>query len=362
MKKIAFLLLMLFTFYWAGMYHSLPLMALCLAELLLFVVLLILPRVLRSRLSVAFPKQKETALANTETICRVAVRNKGKLPVGRIRLRLRVWYAQDTKGVEKKLYGGAACGENLLEFALCPAYCGLLQVRIDRLRAYDYLSLFSSAKRIKEDMLIAICPGEQALRITLANSGRDQSGVLEEQTVSQPGDTFNEIRQIREYRAGDSARHIHRNLSARTDRLWIKEYEKDMDLQSDILLDLTGLSEASTPEKSAFYQLLSALVLGLLRETAVVRVHWDAPGRAKKTHANIATEEQCRELLLALYQAELAQGEELLASPEEDGAEDLGNCTVRLTAGLSLFAGDALLHRFSAKTLEQELREKVFVI
>lgn len=360
MKKVIFFLLMLFTFYWAGMYHSLPLLALCLAEFLLFVILLILPRVLRRRVSIAFPKRKGTAPANVETVCRVTVHNKGKLPVGRIGLRLRVWYEQDSKGVEKKIYGGAACGESELEFVLCPAYCGLLQVRIDRLRVYDYLSLFSSAKKIKEDMSLAIFPGEQALRITFARFGWEQSDTPEEQTVSRPGDSYNEIRQIREYRMGDPGRHIHRNLSAKTDQLWVKEYERDTDLQSDILLDLAGLSDASTPTKSAFYQLLSALVLGLLKEMTMVRLHWDAVDGENSVQMNVANEEQCRELLLSLYQAEFSQDTEPAEPSERE--EVIGESVFKLTAELSLFAGDTLLHRFSAETLEREIQEKVFVI
>ena len=360
MKKVAFFLLMLFTFYWAGVYHSLSLMVLCLAELLLFVVLLILPRLLRPRLSIAFPKQNETALAGAETLCCVAVRNKGKLPVSRIRLRLRVWYAQDTKGVEKKLYGGAPCGENILEFSIFPAYCGLLQVRIDRLRAYDYLSLFSSAKRCKEEMLVAVFPDVLALRIQISDFEGERDGTAVEQTVSHPGDTFNEIRQIREYRVGDPGRHIHRNLSARTDKLWIKEYEKDMNQQSDVLLDLKGFSDRTVPEKSAFYRLLSALVLGLLRETPAVRVHWNVPGGENRMSTSIVTEEQCREFLLALYQMDGAQEGEPTAASEK--AEGLGGNVFRLTADLSLFAGDTLLHRFSAEMLEQEMQEKFFTV
>ena len=76
--------------------------------------------------------------------------------------------------------------------------------------------------------------------------------------------------------------------------------------------------------------------------------------------AKIAKEEQCRELLLLLYRSELA--EEGSAANSDDGAEDLGKNVLRLTAGLSLFAGDTLLHRFSAEMLERELQEKVFLI
>lgn len=360
MKKLIFFLLIGFTFYWAGMYHSLSLMVLCAAEFLLLVVLCILPRLFRNRLTVCFPEQRATTIAGVDTVCRVSLHNRGRLPVNRVGLRLRVWYLQDSKGVEKKIYGGAVHGDSLLEFQISPAYCGLIQIRIDRLRAFDYLSLFSSSKRIKEEMRLAVFPGEQAIRINIASFGWDQSGMEEERTISRPGDSFQEIRQIREYRFGDSNRHIHWNQSAKTDQVWIKEYEKDMDLRTDVLLDLSGLSCASS-EKSAFYRLLSALVLGLLRETAAVRVHWSLGGELEMASVNVSNENECRNMLLLLYQTEFAQnGDAKQDAPEQTSFSK--TYAFRLTADLSLFAGGQLVHRFSAETLEQELREKEFVI
>lgn len=358
MKKAAFFILVLFTYYWAAMYRSMQLMVLCVAELLLLVILLVLPRVFRRRLSAHFLKHTECTGRNAMTSCRIVVQNRGRLPVSRVRLRLRLRYTREKKGVKsvkKKLYGGGERGESVLAFQFCPAYCGLVQVQMDRLRAYDYLSLFSAGKRLKEEMMLAVFPGEQAMHISIASFGGSDDFAPMEQPVSRPGDSFHEIRQIREYRSGDSKRHIHWNQSAKTDQLWIKEYERDMDFQSDILIDMRGSSAKDASAWSAFYRLLSALVLGLLRDSSSVRVYWQPEVGEELSYADVADADQCRDLLLALYQTEFAQS-------GEPNPTTFGRCALRLTGDLSLFNGNTLLHRFTAEGLERELQETGFTI
>lgn len=355
MKKAAFFILVLFTYYWAAMYRSMQLMVLCVAELLLLVILLVLPRVFRRRLSAHFLKHTESAGRNAAAACRIVVQNRGRLPVSRIRLRMRLRYTREKKSVKKKLYGGGERGESVLAFPICPAHCGLLQVRMDRLRAYDYLSLFSAGKRLKEEMKLAVFPGEQALQISIASFGGSDDLAPMEQPVSRPGDSFHEIRQIREYRIGDSKRHIHWNQSAKTDQMWIKEYERDMDFQSDVLIDMAGFSSDDASEWSAFYRLLSALVLGLLKDSASVRVYWQPDGGEEPAYADVADADQCRDLLLALYQTEFA-------GSGEPGSAAFGRCALRLTGDLSLFKGDTLLRKFSVEGLERELQETGFTI
>lgn len=364
MKKLAFLALVLFTCYWASMYRSLPLMALCVAEFLLLVVLLVLPRIFRAHLTARFVNQSQSTMDGVEAICRISVRNSGRLPVSRVGLRLRVRYDaryKKSKKVKKKLYGGGTRGETLLEFHVRPVYCGLVQVRMDRLRAFDYLTLFSSRKRLKEEMKIAVFPREQALRIAFNSTDWEDDRSLEEQTFSRSGDSLHEIRQIREYRIGDSNRHIHWNQSAKTDQMWIKEYEKELDFQADVLLDPTGFSRKSAgkvQEWSAFYKLLSALILGLLQEAAAVRVHWCPKGGSDYISTEISGAEQCRNMLLQLYQTGFAQGGHTAFAQSALS----GSYCFRLTAGLTLYAENTLLYQFSAKDLEQELQEKSFTI
>ena len=357
MKKAAFFLLMLVTWYLAGMYRSRPLMTLCVAELALLVMLFALSRYFRARLSAHFPKRSESTEVGRDTICRVSVVNSGRLPVSRVALRLRVGYQNAGKSTKRRLYGGGKRGESDWDVQIRFPHCGLARVRMDALRAFDYLVLFSASKALSEEMTVAVFPGEQALTVTVSEFSRRESRLSGEQTVSRSGDAYHEIRQIREYRAGDSSRHIHWNQSARTDELWIREYEKETDSTADVFADMTGSADAPQERLSAFYKLLSALILGLLKETAAVRVHWYASqGLICKS---VRGADECRDMLLALYQTDFTG-----VRADRPDAKDapIPAYDFRLTTALALFAGDALLYQFSWDALEREIEEKVFTI
>ncbi len=67
--------------------------------------------------------------------------------------------------------------------------------KMEQLKVYDYLALFSASRKIRQELTVAAFPNSQPMRM--------------------------------EYRPEDSWRHIHWNQSARTGRLWIKEYEEE---------------------------------------------------------------------------------------------------------------------------------------
>ena len=341
---------MLLTYYLAGMYRSLPLMTLAVAQLLLAVVLFALSRYFRGRLTVRFPTRSGATEVGMTTNFRVVIQSGGRLPVSRIGLRLCVGYRDSPESTEELFYSGER-GKNELELQTRFPYCGLANVQLDEIRAFDYLSLFSSAKVLFEEMEIAVFPGDASLSITASDFGLNGNLLTREQTVNRPGDAFHEIRQIREYRTGDPNRRIHWNLSAKTDKLWIKEYQRETDPTVELYLDMTGAFYAAQEEYSAFYTLLSALVLGLLKEAAAVKVHW-YKGKDHVTKS-VCDAGECRELLLALYQTDF--DEETLTVPSvKEGFQ--------LTLSLSLWQGEQLIYQFSPDTLEREIKEKTFIL
>ena len=357
MKKVAYFVLMLVTWYLAGMYRSRPLMALCAAELTLLVLLFALSRYFRAKLSARFPKRSESAEAGRETVCRITVVNGGRLPVGRTALRLRVGYQNDRKSTRRRLYGSGERGESDWDVQFRFPYCGLARVRLDALRAFDYLTLFSVSKALSEEMTVAVFPGDQALVFNGLAFSQRESRLSGEQTVSRPGDGQHEIRQLREYRVGDPSRHIHWNQSAKMDELWIREYEKENDATAKIFADLTGSAGAPQAALSAFYTLLSALIMGLLKETAAVRAYWQT--EQGLTCKSVRGAVECRDLLLTLYQTDFTDAG---ADYPDTQTAPLPAYDFRLTVSLALFAGDTLLYQFSPNELEQEIKEKVFTI
>ena len=351
MSKFAFIALALLTYYLAGMYLSLPLMIMSIAELMMLPFLFVLPRYLRKNVTAEFLKQSEAALERSKSKCGIVIRNKGRLPANRCQLRFRFRYFTEVRRKTVKLYCGADKGDSKSELSVQAEYCGLVQVKLDRIRVYDYLGLFSAKKTLDMAMELAVFPGEQSLQIIISESLYGAEG-LSEYTVNRPGEYNDEIRQIREYQMGDSHRRIHWNQSARTDKLWIKEYERETDTRAEVLL--TAVGELSAERMGLFYKLLSAVVLGLLESTAAVNVCWYDGGKKSYVRTEVTDSGQCRDMLLILYRAELISG--------ADNGGNMPEHFLRVTADLELYRENSLIYRFSADQLDRELQEIIITL
>ena len=99
--------------------------------------------------------------------------------------------------------------------------------KMEQLKVYDYLALFSASRKICQELTVAAFPNSQPMRMEYPEALWRADTDSREQVVNGRGDGTGEIRQLREYRPEDSWRHIHWNQSARTGRLWIKEYEEE---------------------------------------------------------------------------------------------------------------------------------------
>ena len=99
--------------------------------------------------------------------------------------------------------------------------------KMEQLKVYDYLVLFSASRKICQELTVAAFPNSQPMRMEYPEALWRADTDSREQVVNGRGDGTGEIRQLREYRPEDSWRHIHWNQSARTGRLWIKEYEEE---------------------------------------------------------------------------------------------------------------------------------------
>lgn len=348
MKRLFFCIWLLLTFYLAGMYRSLPLLTLCGTELALAVVLLILPRYFVRRLTLTFQKANDFAEVQADIPCGLLAVYSGRLPPTRFTARLEARYPAARQRTVCRLHGGAAQGAEQHHVHLRFPYCGLVELQITRVRVYDYLSLFSARKKAAEKMRVFVLPGAQALRFAHTAFDGSNGQAAETQSVDKNGSAQQEIRQLREYRVGDTSRHIHWNMSARTGGLWIKEFAQETDSRAQIFLKLNGYAAASVQRRSSFYTLLSALVLGLLENTVSVQVCWyDTTGFCTQEVTNA---EDCHRLLCALY----------CLSPAQTAGEAPPEQCFRLDLQLALFWGETPLHAFSEKTLAQDIAESIF--
>lgn len=293
MMKFVFLALLFFIYYIAGMYESPALMVLFLTQFLLLVSMLPLARYLNRRLSVCFSETFIRAEKDRPYTWRLKADNRGKLPVGRFALRI-------SDGRKKRrVYASAAPGESILAFEDTREHCGIFTIRADRLKVYDYLSLFSGKQRLHDEMRVAVFPVRYAMRLENADSFGSADSHL--QSPYRAGSVSGEIRQIREYRDGDRIRYIHWNQTARTGEPWVKEYEEEQNGQYSLYLERRA---GQTPAAFAAYcTLLDALLSALLAAAGPVRVLWREAQYPGIRDFYVRDGEQCRELLYLLYQA-----------------------------------------------------------
>ena len=150
MRRFFFLLLILLTYYLAGMYRSLPLLILCAAEFLTVIFSFLLTRYFRRKIAASFQKKTDTARAGETAVCSLVVTSASRLPVGRCVLTVEVGFPrrrESGKG-KRRLESRAEFGENPSFFRISVPHCGIVRIRLTRIRVYDYFFLFS---REKED-------------------------------------------------------------------------------------------------------------------------------------------------------------------------------------------------------------------
>ena len=390
MKRAAFLLFVILSFYIAGLYRYPPLLVLSAAALLSLPLLFFLPRHLKRRLLVEQVRKSETARKEEELVCELRVRNTGRLPVSRFGLRVSAWYG-DGQAVRKVsgadgamrpqkyrmvLYGGCDSGESVLRFSILAGHCGLMRISLDRLRVYDYFSLFSAGEKLQEEMTAAVFPAPTELRLVFssAEAGREEPETVSACAVS--GDSRDEVRQLREYRPGDLGRDIHWNQSARMDALWVREYERETEKTAEIYLfpgrpgqgkrrfRKKQREEARLNRLDDFYLLLSALIHGLLKQEIRVRVYWQRKKNGQMYQNGreggflIRNPEDLRQLLLFLYKEGFPFVDET-AGELPGKAMGEGFC---LNPDLELYWNGRLIHQFSRQRLEREVEEMVFVL
>ena len=355
MKKGLYLLLLLVTLAVGSVYQINLLMALAIGEILLWICLALVSWRCRRHLKLGFEKRVAVVLRQEKAPCTLRAENTGRTAILRFRARLRYGYPWEKKPKKLLVYGALEGREVQLSRVELPAVsCGLLHLTLDRVRVYDWLGLTSSSfSKQKAEAWLAVLPPFQEVPVDLSyRSAGDSAALLLSSLPQQNGDS-EEVRQLREYREGDPTRSIHWKQSARTQTLWVKEYEQQSDRLVELHLGLNRFAFSTPSQREGFYVILSALVHGLLRALPQIPVYW-TDGEGRPQGMQLSSKEGSEPLLLLLYHLE--QGEGL--SPEHPAppvAPPGRILRLDFTTGLQLLEDRKLLCSFSSKQYPQQL-------
>lgn len=354
MKRFLIILLILITWYLAAMYHLVSLMALAAAQCLILACCFVLSRYLKRHLTVSFARPFLVLTKNQNNQCPILIQNTGRLPAGKLRLRILASYqgGKEKSSVSFNANSGDA-KEEMFYVGIKAPWCGLMSVSVDRADAYDYLSLFRGRAASGGKADAAVLPEGRAMKLRMSDDPGNQTG-HEQDAAFLFGSGSGEIRQLREYSAGDSSRMIHWNQTARTDTLWVKERDPEEERVVSVYLDLHSEKQPGCQELDAFFEVLAALTAGLLGERYLVHVLWKEED-GLPAEMNIGREDDCHAMLLRLYQNKNLFNGDLAA----DMPKDQGIC---LDLNLTLFSRGREVYRFSAERCEEELEQMVFIL
>ncbi len=187
--------------------------------------------------------------------------------------------------------------KNLYELPFQTGAAGMFSFEATNLYVTDFLHFYSFSLPCHWKGQIPILPMEMELpEIRLTKAAIE----AEDSQPSPDGELTNDLLQLREYQPGDRMKDIHWKMTAKTDDLMVKEYDRAADLYYLLLPELDRDSLQDT--LSAFY----SLGLRLLKSRELFRVALYHPGVCTFEIRKIANEE---ELLIALYELYLIQPE-----------------------------------------------------
>ena len=358
MKKVILLVMTGAAYYIASMYRQMPLMVFAIAMIMLDFILFVLPRYLKMGIQLSFKKQMQQARKGKKEQYNILVKNKGKFPIRHLTVRLKLY---DDKGTLVQKYKCKNSGQELAEtisLSMAIPHCGMYKLIISQVRVYDYLRAFSSAKEMQEQLNILVLPNVQAMRfkpVYMELNGKQAEEALREQ-MRYLGSENRDIRQIREYQNGDTVRHVHWNLSARADKLWMKEYDRENDSFTRLLLDLRSPEGWGAEKKDGFYELLSALIFGFLQADWGLLVCWYDSETGRFVSMNVEHAAEYHNMMAKLYRTKFINGENADSAYAKQQAF-FENKFIKLNLSLECYYGEQFRYRFTYENLEKELSQ-----
>lgn len=364
MRKIVFLVSCCATFYIAGFFRNSSMMILFFAELFLFGGMFAVSKLLGRKLSFDVILNDKKVKKNEYITGRVRIKNNSLLSITRFELYL-TCKTNGTADDKKRTLKGyvSSKGTTEIEIQLASAYSGILTVELNKIIVWDYLGFFSSKRKVSGGGTVVIMPSQEKLDIRKKQVflGFDN---LDRESVNRPGQQPPEIYQIKSYSPGDSIRDIHWKLTARTDELLCKEYMDEIGTELFFFIDLRS-SDYSPARMDAFWEIISAVSLGLLSSDIPHCVQWFNIREKQIAYRNIKSYEDYHVMMETLIITGVIDSSQIV--PEEYMNEFYQHCmknesVLMFNTDLVLSYNENSLMEFSEEDYEQEIKKETICI
>ncbi|MBE5895658.1 MAG: DUF58 domain-containing protein [Lachnospiraceae bacterium] len=174
------------------------------------------------------------------------------------------------------------------------AYAGMVQIEFDTLFVTDYLHLYTFRIPLKKSFRIPVLVPSVPYTAPILFSKVENEGE-EDSVTSHLGLPSGEIKEIREYHPGDKLQNIHWKMSAKTDDLLVKEFDRQAEHFPVIIPELYKNKIQDT------LLTLNSLCEALLAKQEIFRILLFHPGDKSFSTHTITDRESLHQTLLTIY-------------------------------------------------------------
>ena len=190
-----------------------------------------------------------------------------------------------------------------LPLELHSEHCGVIRVSVTRIFLCDCLGIFPLRRKVSVTHSVSVVPDTFSphINIPMKMSGAEDA---DRYSLLKPGLDYSEPFQIREYREGDSPKQIHWKLSAKHDKLIVRDPSLPLDRSVLIFWERFSAPPGETPAQSdAMAEIAVSLCRALNRRGIRCRIVWNDTRDSACRTAEISCEDELYEILPELLAA-----------------------------------------------------------
>ncbi len=241
----------------------------------------------------------------------IVIKNRLKVRSIRYRVRMHITNRYFKRSIHKKASGilePAKSGK--IYFVFSSDYSGSLKFVLDSVEIYDLLGVFYRTIKIKKKKYIGIMPSFELMPLEITRRTREFAADADKFSDEKSGDDPSEIYQVREYRMQDSIRSIHWKMSAKEDKIMVKEQGFPMGCVVLIWLNLykKGMKGKGI---SALLEKAADLSMTLTEERCIHMIAWFDEKNLRVVKLRVDSEQSVYEWVWRLIEAEPFENSEL---------------------------------------------------
>ena len=307
MIRIIIILMAAVSWYVAGAVHSFQLMLYAICLVVFMLVMHIITMIHSRNTTFAFDAEYTNVIKQNGCPVKINVRNNSGIPITRIRLDIEAAYGfysgagKNKQALRQQVYGSCRRKKDSIRFTVAMPYTGPAHIHIKRAYLYDYTGAVKTKLKLDNIyMNIAVLPvlHDGSSRIEAFAADSDSAKEL---YINKAGNAVDDVRQIREYQTGDSYRHIHWNLTARTGSLMVREFSQETDMEINIVPEVMIDAINDYEKMGSFYDKLADETMWLVKDNNIINMLWYDYEYDDFLKHPVSSRESCYDALYELF-------------------------------------------------------------